>query len=235
MTTILTGAYIGIVIMGAIIVAITAFFIMKSTSKRGIVQPQKLPVENVETSAALKERHAPTRGPGRSRLRFPSLGLGLGKFGRQRHDAPPDQPPIDEGLAINEQFSIPLPGVNSSEPEINAVPLSLDQAVPSVEPAGQEEPEVNTLDTSPAEPAESSQDQSQEEPELIEGEAEEPASDSESQKQPKTEDSVFDLFKDEIVEESDISKLAVTLNNVDAHDVLEEAQNLINQLRGARE
>ncbi len=233
MTTIVTGAYIGIVIMGAIIVAITAFFIMKSTSKRGIAPAQKPPVENVETPAALKERRVPILGLVLNRLKFPSLGRGPSKSGRQRHNAPPDQQPIDEELAINEQFSIPLPGVNHSEPEINAVPLPLDQEVPNVEPANQEEPEENTLNASPAEPAESPQDQPQEEAELIENESEEPASDNENQKQPKTEDSVFDLFKDEIVEESDISKLAATLNNIDARDVLEEGQNLINQLRGA--
>ena len=49
-----------------------------------------------------------------------------------------------------------------------------------------------------------------------------------------TNDTVLNLFTAKIEEENNISKFAATLNDIDARDFLEEARNLINQLRGAR-
>ena len=44
-------------------------------------------------------------------------------------------------------------------------------------------------------------------------------------------DSMFDLFKTEIVEETDASRLAALLGEVDARDLLSEAQEILNELR----
>ena len=57
---------------------------------------------------------------------------------------------------------------------------------------------------------------------------------NEYQKQPATKDSAFDLFTTEMAEEGDASKLAANLNNTDVHDLLGEAQNLINQFGGGQ-
>lgn len=244
MTTIVTGVDIGIVIVGAIIVVGTAFLVVKSTSKMGVAQTQKQPVEYTETPVAVEKRRAPTLGLALNRLKSP-LGLALRKFSRQPSNATPDQQPIDEGLAINEQFSIPLSGVTSSEPEVNTVPSSPaepEQWLPDVEPANEKEPEADRLDTLPEEPAESTQDLSQEEPEETRKpeeirtpeEPEEPGETpgEEYEEQPKPTGSAFDLFTAEMAEESEVSKFAATLNNVDIHHLLEEARTFINQLRG---
>ncbi|MEE8352959.1 MAG: hypothetical protein V3S10_00750, partial [Dehalococcoidales bacterium] len=44
-------------------------------------------------------------------------------------------------------------------------------------------------------------------------------------------DSMFDLFKSEIVVETDASRLAALLGEVDARDLLSEAQEILNELR----
>ena len=139
----------------------------------------------------------------------------------QRSSAPPDQRPIDEGLDINERLSTPLPGVTSPELEINAALLPLDQGIPNVEPIKKDKSEVNIP---------------QEEPEPIEREPEElnEASDDGYREQPTTEDAVLNLFTAEMAEESNISKFAANLNNIDVHDLPEEARKLINQLKGGK-
>ena len=253
MTTTIIGVYIVTLAAGAIIVAITAFRIIKSTRKKGTAQTQKQLVKDTETPTALRKRHAPTLGLTFNRLSF-LLRRALGKFSRQKHNALPDRQPVDEGLAINEQFSIPSPGVVSSEPETNTAPFSPNQGVPNPEPENEGVPEANMINTSPADlvqeapnpepenegapeadminnpPAESdeiTQGWPQEETkELSE------ATDNEYQEQPTNKDAMLDLFAAEIAEENDVSKLAATLNNIDAQDLLEEAQSFINQLSG---
>lgn len=233
------GTYMGIVIMGAVIVVVTAFLIIKSTSKKGIAQTQEPLLGNMETSTALKKEPAPNL-----RLRLNSfkslLRLAPRESSRQRSNAPPDSEPIDEGLAMNRQFSVQLPGVTSSEPAANDAPSSPDQETLNVEPPDEEEPAVTITDTLPAEPAEPAQDRPQEEPEqpdeVSDGEYQEQpdeASDGEYQEQPTKKDTAFDLFTTEIVEENDVSKLAANLSNLDVDDLLEEARNLRNVLRGA--
>lgn len=227
---------IGIVIMGAMIVVVVAFFIVKSTSKEGVGQTQKQPVENIETPVAPRKRRAPAFGLVLARLKFLS-GLALRQLRRQTGNASPNQQPVDEVVAVNERFSIPLPDVTDLEPGMDAAPSSPDQGIPDVEPANEEESGVDMPDTIPAEEsAESTQDQPQEELEPAEGEPEEmdEISDDEYQEQPKDKDAVLELFTGELAEESEVSKFAASLNNIDVHNLLEEAQDLINQLRGGR-
>ena len=101
---------------------------------------------------------------------------------------------------------------------VNNFSAESEQRVPNVEPANEEEPtkeELEPIEHEPDEMKEASDNKNQQ------------------QQQPATKDTVFDLFRDEVVEENNTSKLAAALNNVDVHDLLEEAQNLRNQLRGA--
>jgi len=44
---------------------------------------------------------------------------------------------------------------------------------------------------------------------------------------------MFSLFTEVTVEESGVSKLAETMEEVDVHGLLEDAQNFKNQLRGS--
>ncbi len=263
-----TGIYIGIiVIVGAMIVAVAARLVMESTSKKGIAQTEKQPVnpvENIGASATMRKRRASIVGLVLNKLRLLLKSVPRERSQRRRNVDPdqqpvdkgiaineqfstplpgvtslkpeidtapssPDQQPVDKGIAINEQFSTPLPGVTSSESGINAAPSFPDQGVPNVEPANKEEPEVNTLSTLPAELAESSQDLPQEEPAEVSA-----ASDDEYREQPKSTDSVFDLFTSDMAEESDVSKFAANLNDVDVHDLSGEAQDFINRLKGAK-
>lgn len=52
--------------------------------------------------------------------------------------------------------------------------------------------------------------------------------------QPKSEDAMFDLFTTEIEDDSNATKLAASLDNVDINDIMGEAQSLIQKLRGDR-
>ena len=146
-------------------------------------------------------------------------------------------PQPDEGQATDGPSSIPLPGVTSPESEINDVSLSVNQEMPNMEPVNEEETKVNMSNAFPTEPVEFTQGKHQGEPEPSEPESEELKEDSqdEDRKPAVTEDSMFDLFTTEEVEENDSSKLAESLNDVGARDLLGEAQSLINQLKQYRE
>lgn len=157
MISIETVVYIGIVILGAMIVVVAAFLIIKSTSKKGITQIQTQPVENIETNAALKKRHATQNGVTDDR-KISAIWKKKGDILRgiralRKRITHPDQQPLDEGLAINDQFSIPLPDVTISEPEINTASSSPDQEVSNVEPTNGEETDVIMINNFHVEPA----------------------------------------------------------------------------------
>ena len=101
-----TGIYIGIIIMGAMIVAVAARLVMKSTSKKGIAQTEKQPVnpvENIETSATMRKRRASIVGLVLNRLKL-LLKPAPKERGQRRRNVDPDQQPVDKGIAIKERF-----------------------------------------------------------------------------------------------------------------------------------
>lgn len=246
MTVIVMSLYFGVVIMGAIIVVVTAFLVIKSTLKNDITRIEKQPIEHIETTAVIKKRHVSicrfllrsNAGNLVQPLKF-LLRPVLGVINLPSHSASSDQEIPNWKPANNEQILMPLPDIDNPELETNMVPPSPEHEVPSGQSVSGE-PEVNMIDTSPekldqeipnVEPA------NDEKPEHVEHDNSEElneASDDEKGEQPTTEDAVFDLFKGEIGEESKISKFAATLNDVDIHDLLNEAQSLINHLRGSR-
>ena len=63
----------------------------------------------------------------------------------------------------------------------------------------------------------------------------EPTDDNSGDKPPekqKSEDAMFDLFTTEIEDDSNVGKLAASLDNVDINDIMTEAQSLLQKLRG---
>lgn len=113
-------------------------------------------------------------------------------------------------------------------PELAAIELPLE--VQNNQQISEEEPEMNMSDGNMVEPVEATaEDQS---PEESEGTGE--PSDEKDQKRPSSGKSIFDLFTDEVAEESEISKFAATLDDVDVHDLLNEAQDFKNKLGGTQ-
>lgn len=55
-----------------------------------------------------------------------------------------------------------------------------------------------------------------------------------SQKQHQGQDSMLDLFTAEVTEDSNIGKLAASLDNVEIEDIMGDAQDLIQKLRGKK-
>lgn len=113
-------------------------------------------------------------------------------------------------------------------PELTAIELPL--TVQNDQQISEEESEMNMSDDNVVEPVEvTAEDQS---PEELEGTGE--PSDEKDQKRPSSGNSIFDLFTEEIAEESETSKFAATLDDVDIHDLLKEAQNFKNKLGGTQ-
>lgn len=253
---IVLGIFMIMIILTAAAVALTTLHIMSFTSKIGITQTPNQPLENTETKLAsvLQSRLNALRTGLR---KFLSLWT---KFVFQRRNVSPDPPPADEEPAINEQSSIPIPDGTCPEPETSDILPFLDQEVPNIELTNEEETKVNMLNIPPAEPArevpnqeplneeettvdtfsteptEHAQGWPQEQPESTEPEPEKVVETSENglQKSEVSGDTMQDIFATEVVEEDDVSKLAKNLDNVNASDLLEEAQNLINQINQNR-
>ena len=246
-----SGIYLGVVIMGAMILLVTAFLIVKSTPKKGTTKTQ--PLENIEMEVALKKESASPSGAmntGKvSAIRKIKGDILKGIRALRKRSTSPDQQPIDEGLAIKEQLSTRLPDLASlglqgstlpslanreelntepaDEPEsegnmVDTAPVEPEQGLSNVAPVSEPETEVNMTDSSPAELAKSNQEPLPEGLERAEPESEEEykAPDNEPQEQPEAKKDVIDMFMDEMVEESETSKFASTLDNVDVHDLL---------------
>lgn len=202
-----------------IITSITGF-----VSKIGINRVQKQPTEDRDPSTILMTTPA-----------------------TEKDSTFPEQHPYDKGLALQNQFPPPSPNITGPEIEIDPISISPEQEVPYVDTIN-EEPKANLTDTLAVEEDKPVQDSRQEESELIEDEVEgiddiEEAADiedtaeadetieNEQEEQPATQDSVFSLFSEEVVEENDVTKIAVDLEDIDAHSLSEEVHDLISQFR----
>lgn len=266
MMNVQTTMYIGIVIIGAMMVLVTAFLIVKSTSKNSSVKSRPSDdIENIEVKPAMEKKHAPhnEKIDNRESLAPWKIKRDILKGIRalRKRSTSPDPQPLDEVLTLKEQQLTPLPDntglelqtntlppltdqetsnielVNEEDTKENMIstsPEELGQSSSNVEPANEEEKEENIFDKFPPELAESTPEQLQEEPEDVENEPVEEykAPDNEYQEEPKADDDVLDLFKSEVVGENDAGILAANLDNVEIHDLLEEAQKLMNQLKG---
>lgn len=244
--------YLGIVILGGLILIAGAFVIIKSTPRKGATRNDSAynagpdPGRQKRSSAKNEEKH--TDKPSLfNRLRGKmSRGLAVEvKDGPSPNEQP--EPATNEhgpsrmpdlnslGLQTNDLHSLAERDTLSAEPvnqvepapELSPAPLAEPAQPPGTEPPVEEGDSMSVINDLPAVPE---QDPPPEEAEIPvpETPAEEtPANDQES----KTDD-LLDMFKDEIVEETEAGKFASTLEDIDVHDLLEQSQSLINYLSG---
>ncbi|MEE8413138.1 MAG: hypothetical protein V3R96_01170, partial [Dehalococcoidales bacterium] len=129
--------------------------------------------------------------------------------------------PGNEIGARNNEVTVPAPPIDTIQ-----VPL---EPLPGTEPVvGESEKGVTELDSLPEE-IELRQEVPPDEPAIP---TQAPPEEEPSATQPAKSNDLFDMFKDEMTEESEATKFAKNLEDIDAHDLLEEAQNLINYLSG---
>ena len=238
--SLIMGIYIGIGILAAVVMSVTTLF-LKSAPRPDIpraqtqTQTQKQPAKGIlkdimDAKSLLRRRRAD-----------------------KNYDAAPAPQPVDRVRIINEQPPPqPPPPAARPEPVTSAAPYPTEPAIPTVEPAAEKEPEANVIKVSAEQPAEA-EGQVQDKPEVnitdilpeepaesaeseSQGEPEEPAGapDEEHQERPKAEGGLDDLFATEITDEDDVSHFAESLEAVDTKDLIGEAQDLLNQIKGAK-
>ena len=181
---------VGIIAVGATVIVVTAFFLIKSTSRKGAGQRRESSAGNAETEAAPKKR-------------------GLIPWKR---NAPAN------AQSNAEEATIPSPDSSDSNSEVDNSTLQVNEA------GDMEVPGTDSPDTVPEETSESTQEQPTEEGAGEQNKAPENA----PQKEPSIGGGAFDLFKEEIIEDSNVGRFAAALDDVDAHDLLDEAHNLMN-------
>jgi hypothetical protein len=227
MTSIVLGVFIGIAMMAVFVVLVFV-----------LVRPQPGSQPTSKSSDGVESAGAPSN--------FKRL------FGGDKEPgAIPDQQTAEEGPAIDEQpSSTPMAEATSPEAETKAIAPPMDQEVPGVEPVSKEEPTVKVINASSAEPSQAAQGLPGEEAGPAESGVEvdsaageevpvvEPVSETDNdadQEQPMVEggdDDLSNLFATEIADDDGTGKLAKTMSDVDAQDLLKEAQDLIDQLGG---
>ncbi len=247
--------YMGIVILGGLILIAGAFFIIKSTSEKGVTRNSS--GDNAEPDSDPKDRIAAEKQqPNNGKLSF--FSRLRGKMGRGLTDGVKDRPSPDgqSEAAVSEPSSSRMPDLNSlglqtndiqslaeretlsaekmnqveSVPEASPAPPPESAPLPDTEPLVEEMESVSAIDDSPTEEAQAEQGPA---PEEIEIPVQEPPSEeSPADNQKSKTDDLFDMFKDETGEESEVSKFAANLDDINAHDLLEQSQNLINYLSG---
>ena len=195
-------------IIGGVILLIAAFFMFKS-SKKPVSQQSNQSMESLETSATVTNRGVIQDMPVSKENSLPAV-----------QEAVAEEPASDkQATAI--------------EPDASPALSSSDQEVSGEESDG-EAAESEVISTSPAETDEISQNQLVEEVEstgIDKAEKAEEVSENENPSPPKPKDSIFDMFTEEAIEESESSKLAAKLDNTDASDILSEARDLISQFK----
>jgi hypothetical protein len=223
---------IGIVASGAIVVIITAFFIFRPNLKRSAAKARQKNEETGEKSSLPTWKTKPedqspqdTGTPPEEELPavFPEVTV------PELHpDAPsslpdietPDIVPVSEGTEVN---------------VMDNLMMNQEQTLSESEQLTVEETIIEPRDDLPDETAATGGEQPQEEQgtSVFEPEKEETSGGEEQPEKVKSDDNMFDLFTEEVLEESDVSKLAATLNNVDIDDLLEEVYNTKKYLGGS--
>ncbi len=247
--------YMSIVILGGLILVASVFFIIKSTLKKGVTRNSS--ADNAEPDSGLKDRSKAENQQQNSGK--PSFFSRLrGKMGGGLTEEVKGQPSPDgqSELTVSEPSSSRMPDLNSlglqtndiqslaeretlSAETVNQVEPATEMPpapppepppLPDAEPPAGEMESLKPIDDLPAEAAEPEHD-----PPSGEGEIpvqEPPAEEEPADNQKSKTDNLFDMFKDEIGEESEVSKFAANLDDIDAHDLLEQSQSLINYLSG---
>ncbi len=132
---------------------------------------------------------------------------------------PDTEPPLEEENIVSANNDAPAGEEDSLSPN-NDVPVGEEDSVsPNGDLPGEE---------TPAEP----------EPTPEEAEVpvmETPVEETPDENAQSKSDDLFDMFKDELAVESEASKFAANLDDIDVHDLLEESQSLINYLSGNSE
>lgn len=247
--------YMGIVILGGLVLVAGVFFIIKTTPKKSVARNDS--ANNAVPNPGLKESVAfenQQRSEGKPSF-FSRLKGKVGGGFRGGVKGPPS-PNGQPEPAVSEQRPSRMPDLDSlglqptdlqsqaeretlsagpvnqveSAPELPPAPPAEPAPLPDTEPPVGEKDSLNAIDDLPVEEAEPGQDPPPEEAEIPVQElsAEEAPADNQ---QSKTDD-LFDMFKDEMAEESEVSKFAANLDDIDAHDLLEQSQSLINYLSG---
>ena len=214
----------GLAALGAVVVAVAPFLVLESTPKQGLVQAVRQP----ETDERPFWR--------RKRDFLRQTRNALGKL----RSAAGGRLPVEALPELGKPVSEPLPQGTVSQPAASARQASQGEETPNadteLEPAGPQSPAGNLLDALSETRPKSDDSDSFEEDESDEDDKESGGLfGKDSDAKPADSDSLFELFSAEIVEDDEAGKLAATLDDVDARDLLSEAQHTLNEISRVRQ
>ena len=243
--------FAGLAVLGAMVVTLSPLLVREVTPKQGVVlavtqQPQENDRQPFWRRKRDFTRQVRTKlgklrsgaGGGLPVEVLPTPAKGLSK------PSPEDtvsQPAADAGLNLPATKEEPMSKNTVPQPAADSNPVLQTEETPETEQATPESPEANLLDafseelTESADSAESKDSaESEDSVDYLEDEETDDVSGKDSAGKSGDTDSLFDLFSTEIEEENTSGQLASTLDDVDAHDLLSEAQQTLTELRSIK-
>ncbi len=241
--------FAGLAVLGAMVVTLFPLLVRETTPKQGVV---------ALAAAQQPQPHETGRQPFWRRKRDFTRQV-RDKLGKLRSGADGGLP-VEVMPTPAKRLSKPSPEDTVSQPAVNAEPnLAATEEVPmskKVAPKSEadsnpvlqtegisepeqttpESPEANLSDAISEELAASADPtESKDSVDYLEDEESDDVSGKDSAGKSGDTDSLFELFSTEIEEENNSGQLASTLDDVDAHDLLSEAQQVLIELRSVRE
>jgi len=239
--------FAGLAVLGAMVVTLSPLLVREATPKQGVVlavtqQPQENDRQPFWRRKRDFTRQVRTKlgklrsgaGGGLPVEVLPTPAKGLSKT------SPEDtvsQPAADAGLNLPTAKEVPMSENTVPQSAADSNPVIQTEGTPETEPeqATPESPEANLLDAFSEEPAESADSaESKDSVDYLKDEESDDVSGKDSAGKSGDTDSLFELFSTEIEEENTSGQLAATLDDVDARDLLSEAQQSLTELRSIR-
>lgn len=241
--------FAGLAVLGAMVVKLFLLPVRETTPKQDVVlavakQPQphetgKQPFwrRRRDFTRQVRAKLGKLRSGAEGGLPVEALPTPAKSFSKPSSEDTVSQPAADAGPNLPAAKEVPMSKNTAPKSAADSNPVLKTEGTPDTEPeqVTPESPEANLFDdfseelTKPADSAESLDSV-----DYLADEESDDVSGKDSAGKSGDTDSLFELFSTEIEEENNSGQLASTLDDVDAHDLLSEAQQVLTELRSVR-
>ncbi len=235
--------FAGLAVLGAMVVTLSPLLVRETTPKQGVValaaaqQPQphetgRQPFwrRKRDFTRQVRDKLGKLRSGADWGLPVEVMPTPVKRLSKPSPEDTVSQPAVNAGPNLTAAEEVPMSKKDAPKSEADSNPVLQTEGISEPEQTTPESPEANLLDAISEELTES-----KDSVDYLEDEESDDVSGKDSAGKSGDTDSLFELFSTEIEEENNSGQLASTLDDVDARDLLSEAQQILIELRSVRE
>jgi hypothetical protein len=238
--------FAGLAALGAMVVRLFPLLVQEATPKQGVVlavtpsQPHEIDRQPFwrrkrDFTRQVRTKLGKLRSAGDGGLPVKASSTPAKHLSKPLPEDTISQPAVDAVLDLPTAEEVPMSKSTVPQSAADSNPVLQTEGTSEPEQASPKSPEVNLLDDFYEELTESSDStESRDSADYLEDEESDDISGKDSAGKSGDMDSLFEIFSTEIVEENTSGQLASTLDDVDARDLLSEAQQVLKELRSVR-